>query len=222
MKILIPIAIAALAVVVVVAIRHRSRSGSGSSSITPQAMTLEDKLRVLAECGLVLENPFSPEDLLSSWDREEYEKPGFDLLLFSLGGTEEEEPWRNHCVNLWGFDTECIGDHGDYKRIVERMAEMAQGSLRLENIQDNVDIEKKKAWFSFAFQGNQTKVECKVNDDWVDMDIFSRFAELLADADPSKVFISYDTGDQNVMIGCVTKEDWENLKRHGIKFDRLR
>jgi hypothetical protein len=46
---------------------------------------------------------------------------------------------------------ECIEDNGDYKRIVERMVEMAQGSLPLENIQDHVDLEKETAWFSFTF-----------------------------------------------------------------------
>lgn len=222
MKILIPVAIAALAIVVVVIIKCISRSGFGSISAATQAMTLEDKLRVLAECGLVLENPFKPEDLLSSWDREEYEKQGFDLALCSLGSTEEEEPWRNHCVNLWYFDTECIEDHGAYKRIVERMVHMAQGSLILENIQDYVDLEEAQAWFSFSFQGKEIKVDCKVNDDWVDTDIFSRFAELLAVADSSKVFFFYDTGDQNGLIGCVKSDDFKKLKSLGIKFVPLK
>lgn len=214
MKILVPIVIIVLVIVVAMVVRSRSRIGSSSK----QPMTMEEKLEVLATCGLSLSDPFSSENLLASWGREDYEKPGFDLVLVGLGMTEEQKPWRNHCVNLWHFDTECIEDHGDYKRIAERMVEMAQGSLPLENIRDHVDLEKEEAWFSFTFRGEEIKVECKVEDDWVDSTIFARFVEILAVSDPAKVFIYFDLGGQDCIIGCVTKAELKKLNSEGIKF----
>jgi hypothetical protein len=179
---------------------------------------MEDKLEVLVSCGLKLAEAFKPEDLLTSWGREEYEKPGFDLLLVGLSMTDEKKPWRNHCKNLWHFDTECIVDPGDYKRIVERMAEMSQGSLPLENIKDPIDLENEEAWFSFTFKGEEIKVECKVEDDWADSTIFSKFVELLSKAAPDKVFIYYDLGGQDCIIGCVTRAELKQLCNQGIKF----
>jgi hypothetical protein len=214
MKILEPVIIVVVVMVVVLIIRLRLSTGSA----TNRGLTMEQKLEVFANCGLRLSAPFKPSDLLTSWGREEYEKPGFDLLLVGLGMTEEQEPWRNHCTNLWHFDTECIEDHGDYKRIVERMVEMAQGSLPLENIHDHVDLEEEEVWFSFTFRGEEIKVECNVEDDWVDPAIFAKFVELLAKTSPDKVFIYYDLGGQDCIIGCVMREELNQLNKNGIKF----
>ena len=218
MRILIAVVICVLVVVAVLTVRKRGRSGSAAGSVGRQPLTLERKLEVLADCGLKLADPFTPEDLLKSWDRGKYEEPGFDMVLVGLGITEEQEPWRNHCVNLWHFDTECIEDHGDYKKIAERMVEMTQGALVLENIEDYVDVEKETAWLSLSFRGQQTKIECKVQDDWVDTDIFAKFVELLGMADPSKIYIYYDLGGQDCLIGCVTKDSLKKLNSLGIKF----
>jgi hypothetical protein len=218
MKILEPVIIVVVVtvffMVVVMVIRLRLSKGSA----TNRALTMEQKLEVLANCGLRLSDPFNPSDLLTSWGREDYEKPGFDLVLVGLGMTEEQEPWRNHCPNLWHFDTECIEDHGDYKRIVERMVEMAQGSLPLENIHDHVDLEEEEVWFSFTFRGEEIKVECKVEDDWVDTAIFANFVELLEKTSPAKVFIYYDLEGQDCIIGCVMREELNQLNKNGIKF----
>ena len=46
-----------------------------------RTQTLEQKLELLATCGLALSDPFGPEDLLASWDREDYEQPGCDRVL---------------------------------------------------------------------------------------------------------------------------------------------
>ncbi len=218
MNILITVLVIVLAIVVILMIKRGTRFNSSSDTVTNQQKTLEQKLEVLARCGLKLTDPFTVNDLLTSWSREEYEKAGFELVLVGLGMTEEQEPWRNHSVNLWHFDAECIEGHGDYKRIVEHMAEMTQGSVILENIQDYVDWEKEEAWFSFSFQGKEIKVDCVVNDDWVDVSIFDTFIELLNTADPSNIYIYYDLGGQDCIIGCVSKENLKALKKNGIKF----
>jgi len=218
MKTLIWLLVVVAAIAVVVIVRRGSRSTTGSGAVAHEKMTLEEKLAVLAGCGLKLASPFTTGDLLKSWSREEFDKPGFDIVLVSLGMTEEQEPRRNHCANLWHFDTECIEDDGDYKRIVERMAAMTQGSLPLINIRDRVDVQAKKASFSFSFQGRETTVQCKVQDDWVDAGIFAKFVELLNVADPSKIYIYYDLGGQDCIIGCVSKEDLKRLNAKGIRF----
>lgn len=177
-------------------------------------MTIEEKLHVLAECGLKLKDQFTVPDLVASWGREALDEPGYNLTLVCLGMTQEEPPWTPHCDNLWHFDTECIEGDGSYVRIAERMTEMAQGSLPLSEIQDHVDIEQGEAWLKFKCQGKPVHIDCKVEDDWVDTGLFGHFIELLAKCDPNKLFIIHDLGGgQDCIIGCVTRAHFAKLQK---------
>ncbi|MHB1459308.1 MAG: hypothetical protein ACYC0V_20550, partial [Armatimonadota bacterium] len=181
MKILTVIFLLIIITDIIVRILKKNRAISNSLPEIPvgKQMTLESKLEFLADCGLKLASPFTLDDIVRSWGREDLEKPGFNLTLTGLAMTEEEEPWRPHCVNLLYLDTECIEDHGDYKRIVERMADITQGAMHFDNVKDYVDIDEGKAWFSFTFQGKEIKVNCKANDDWLDTRIMATFIKLL-------------------------------------------
>src|SRR5215831_3510102 len=81
--------------------------------------------------------------------------------------------------NIWHFDTECIESPGDYQRIASRMCTLAQGDLPLVDLADFVDVEDSTAWLSFSLDGKPEKWIAKVDDDWVDPEMLSRFARLL-------------------------------------------
>jgi hypothetical protein len=176
-------------------------------------MTIEEKLEALARCGLKLKDEFGVPDLVESWGREALDEPGWNLALVCLGVAEEKPPWTPHCENLWHFDTECIEGDGSYVRITKRMAEMAQGSLPISDIQDNVDIDAGTAWLRFKFQGKPVHIDCEVQDDWVDTHLFAQFVDLLAKCDPNKLFICYDLGGQDCIIGCVTRAQYAALQK---------
>jgi hypothetical protein len=159
MKIFLAVAVGIVAIIVLTALLRAS--AKKRSIVATTAKTLEEKLAVLEECGLRLAPPFSVDELLQSWNRRDFEKEGFDLVLVGLGMTEEKEPWRHHCVNLWHFDTECIEDSGDYKRIAARMMEMSQGSLVLQNIEDHVDTEKNQAWLSSRSEASRSSLNAR-------------------------------------------------------------
>lgn len=183
--------------------------------------TLEQKLAMLAGYGLTLAAPFTVEDLLESWSREQLEAPGFRLVLAALGMTEERPPWRNHCVNVWHFDTECIEDNGSYTDIAERMVELTQGALVLENLRDQVDIEAEIASLDFDYAGEPMHIDLKVNNDWADPAVFSLFVRILATADPSKLFLYHDAGGQDCIIACVTRDQFVALREAGLEFEAL-
>jgi len=109
---------------------------------------------------------FTAQDLLESWPREEFEKPGFNLALIGLGMTEERAPWRNHSVNVWHFDTECIEDNGSCVRIAQRMAELTPGSPRIETRGDQVDLEAGIASLDLEHSGKPVHIDFEVKDDW--------------------------------------------------------
>ena len=184
-------------------------------------MTLEQKLDVLARCGLQLDPRFTVRDLLTSWTRDQFDKSDFSLALVALGMTEEQPPWRNHCVNAWHFDAECIEGHGAYCRIAERMKEMAQGSLPLENIRDHVDLETDTAWLAFDYKKRNIRIDCEVNDDWVDPAVFVRFVDLLAESDPTKIYLFFDLKGQDCIIACTTRIEFEQLRQAGVGFEPL-
>jgi hypothetical protein len=184
-------------------------------------LSLESKLEILARGGLKLEAPFTVEHLLKSWKRSEFEKRGFDLVLVGLGMSEEQPPWRNHCVNAWHFDAECIEDTGDYQRIAERMKAMTQGSLPVENIRDHVDVEGGSAWLTFDYRGQSVRIDCEVQNDWVDPRLFEHFIDLLANSDPAKIYVFYDLHGQDCIIACVTAAQLAELNRAGVAFEPL-
>jgi hypothetical protein len=69
-------------------------------------LKLEDQLAQLATIGLALNPGITVDDVLYSFDRKEYEKRPFDLVLFIFGAEVEREPWgRPFCSRVWNFDT---------------------------------------------------------------------------------------------------------------------
>ena len=60
-----------------------------------------------------------------------------------------------------------------------------------------------------------------MNDDWVDPAVFSHLIKLLALSDPSKVFLYHDTGGQDCVIACVTRDQFVAVKKAGVKFALL-
>ena len=211
---LIVLPVLALVVVAVLVMRQRSRSAvSEGGGVSVALQTLEEKLAALATCGITLRPEFSVDDLLSSWGRAQYEEPGFDMTLVGVGMTQEEPPWTPRSDMLWHFDTECIEDHGSYVAIATRLKELAGGSLPLTRIEDYVDLEEGEAWLSFEIGGKTTKIDCQVDDDWVDAAVFAPFVRLLADHDPSKIFLYYNLGGQDCIIGCLDKADYGKLRK---------
>jgi hypothetical protein len=158
--------------------------------------------------------------LLESWSREDFEEPGFDLVM-GIAMAEERPPWRNHCVNAWHFDTECIEDNGAYCWIAERMKAMAQGALPIENIRDHVDVKGRSAWLAFDYRGQSIRINCKVKDDWVDPGLFSHFVDLLGKSDPSKIYVFHELGGQDCILACVTRAEFAELKRAGVALHPL-
>ena len=184
-------------------------------------MRIEDKLDALDYCGLSLREEFSVSDLIDSWGRAALDGPGLDMALVCLGSTMEGEPWTPRCDNLWHFDTECIEGDGSYARIAERMAAMTQGSMVLTAIEDHVDIEAGEARLSFVCAGKPVQIDLEVNDDWVDSAVFGQFVRLLKSSDPKKLFLYYDLGGQDCIIGCLARDQFALLKKLLPKLEPL-
>jgi hypothetical protein len=137
-------------------------------------VTLEEQLETLAELGLSLNDGVTVDDLLYSWDRQEYENQPYNTLLFMLGSEVEREPWgRNVCDRAWNFDVECIEDTGSYVRIVENLCRVAGMPDLISDVEDFVDIENETAWLKYTIDGQQRHFNIPVENDWADPETVS-------------------------------------------------
>lgn len=132
-------------------------------------MQLEEQLASLADLGLELADGITIDDMLYSFGRDDYEVRPFNLVLFVLGIEVERPPWgRSMCRRVWNFDPECIGSTGDYVRIVQRLAEVADATSRITDLSDLVDLDAGKAWLKYKVDGAERHWNIEVNDDWAD------------------------------------------------------
>lgn len=179
--------------------------------------SLEQQLADLAACGVRLTASTTPAALLSEWPAAEFEEQPYLLAAIALGSDEERLS-----ENLWHFDTECVEDHGDSARIAEHMRDLAAGDLPLEEIEDYVDVEGGQASLSVTLDGQRLRCVPEVDGDWVDPEVLSWFATLLADRNTGRRFTYLDTGGQDCVIGCFTADELERLReKTGLNWEWL-
>ncbi|MBE7896941.1 hypothetical protein G7L40_16355 [Paenibacillus polymyxa] len=163
----------------------------------------EDQLNQLSELGIFMRAGLKKELLLEETSRSEYEEDPYNLLLLTLGGeVEVNGEFINVSHEIWYLDAECIEDHRDYVRVIMRLENMTK--LNLNKITDYVDIQNSTVWVSFEYMNEFIRWEMKVEDDWLDMDIFRRFNELTKTEQSMKLYIS--NLDQGCLVGYFNQE----------------
>ena len=65
----------------------------------------------------------------------------------------------------------------------------------------------------FSLEGNIFHWDLKVEEDWVDSAIFTKFIELLNTRKVSKKFIGLTFGGQDCLIGYLSPEQLDKLKK---------
>lgn len=134
---------------------------------TPR-IAVEEQLRRLEECGIVL-NPAG--DLYAQHSREQMEKKPYGPLIEALA--------MDCCRGLWMCDYERIEETGDYRDLLLRLESMHSG-VGLTDVSDFVDITAGQAWLQFRLRGEVRKIDLKVDNDWLDPQVFQAYAKLLS------------------------------------------
>ena len=138
------------------------------------SVKLEQQLETLEQLGLPLNDGVTVDDLLCSWDREEYESQPYDTLLFMLGSEVERKPWgQNACDSAWNFDVECIEGTGAYVTIVKNFCRVAGVPDLMSNLEDFVDFENELAWLNYTIDGQKRHFDIPVDNDWADPETVS-------------------------------------------------
>ncbi len=170
----------------------------------------EDQLNQLSELGIFIRSDLKKELLLEEIPRSEYEEDPYNLLLLTLGGeVEVNGEFINVSDEIWYLDAECIEDRGDYARVIIQLGNMTK--FKLNKITDYVDIQNNTAWISFEYKHEIIRWEMKVDDDWLDMEIFKKFNELIQTEQSMKLYIS--NLDQGCLVGYFNKEQVIELNK---------
>lgn len=180
-------------------------------------MTLEQQLAKLADLGLKLDSGVTVDDILATFDREEYEEKPFDLILFALGMDVEFEPVRPVCSRVWDFDTECIYSTGDYVRIVKRLCQVAAQPDCLTDISDFIDFDSGKAWLKYKVNGTERHWPVELDRDWADMRTLNYVMEDIER--DGRRFYSKDNGQAMVLfyLDSQTAAELNRLSNNALK-----
>lgn len=183
----------------------------------PKNPSFEEQLEIFKELGFELNKGTDKSDI-ERWDKQDFLDDPFSLMYMTLGQTIEREPWTPLTDKCWDFDTEAIEDHGSYIDIIKNLERITRDSLKFENVKDYVDIEEGKAWVSFTFENKDYKWNLKVDNDWVDFELFSKIVELTKNSKTKGQYTYFDTGGQNAVIGFETIESLKEIKnKTGLK-----
>ncbi|WP_418604388.1 hypothetical protein [Hwangdonia sp.] len=187
----------------------------------PKNPPFEEQFQIFKDLGFKLNEETNKSDL-ERWDKQDFIDEPFSLMYMTLGQTIEREPWKPLTNRCWDFDTEAIEDHGSYVDIIKNLERITRGELIFENIKDYVDIEEEKAWISFTVSGKDYKWDLKIDNDWVDVDLFSKIVELTKKNKSKGRYTYFDTGGQNAVLGFETPESLKEIKRKtGLKITWL-
>ncbi len=209
-------------------------------------ISLEEQLENLAKVGVRLNPPFTAETLLEEFAREKFEERPYVGAIITMGGYKDGKPLSN---NIFHLDTESIEGEGDYAHIAERMRDLAEGDLPIENIRDHFDRENGDAWVAFelATPLNEKSVEwgtqlgtpfaareaedgapgtiewhARVKEKWIDPEILSNFCALLKSRKTARGYTFFDLKGKDCLIGCATEEQLRELRRMtGMNFTWL-
>jgi hypothetical protein len=186
-----------------------------------QKVSFENQLKTFQQLNFNLNKNVEELDI-NRWPNgyKEFEETPFSLMYMTLGQEIEREPFTPLTNKCWDFDTEAIEDHGAYIRIIQNLERITRGELKFYNIKDFVDIEKGKAWVSFTLNEDNYKWDMKVNNDWVDADIFPKIVSLTNKYNTKGKFTYFNTGGQNAVIGYETTESFAKIKKAtGLKIE---
>lgn len=164
---------------------------------------IRQQLAALAAAGITVNDCVTDDDLAAFVSIDEMERAPYRELVTSLATEIEREPFTPKCDRLWLCDFECIEDTGAYREVIERLELMTARALRLERIEDAVEIEEDVAWVGFEHAGRRVQWDMRVDNDWLDPSVFRRYDALLRDAGGGfRLFADTADHGQSALLGA--------------------
>ena len=119
------------------------------------------------------------------------------------GATGQVQPFSN---DFAAIDFERIANAGDYARLMQEMARLAEGKLVISGAEDTLPSEWQdwegltETQLRFRADGRAQAWTLTVDGDWVDPDFFERFDALIRSADPQLGLYSFSHGQSDLFF----------------------
>ncbi|MEM7198993.1 MAG: hypothetical protein AAF628_01940 [Planctomycetota bacterium] len=120
-------------------------------------------------------------------------------------------------------DVERVERPGSYRDVVSRLERMTGGALGLDRVEDHVvrgeEGEEDSASVRIVHAGRPVQWDLRVNNDWLDVDVWSKYAALLAASNsPLRLFGDFADDGQVAFLAAFSPADQQRFrKRIGIK-----
>jgi hypothetical protein len=142
---------------------------------------LNAALEKLGQNGIKLKPNKSIDDIIFSLD---IKNPNVKIdpieLLCIMGGEGERKPFEPLSNDIWHMDAECIDDNDSYKNLAQRFINLAKGDLYMSEMNDLIDFERNKAYFSYLNKdGKVIKYDLSIDNDWVDPKFYTNMQEMV-------------------------------------------
>ncbi|MDR6723655.1 hypothetical protein J2W91_002117 [Paenibacillus amylolyticus] len=171
---------------------------------------MEDQIEKLSILGIRLNPELNINDLLEGGSRAEFEKDPFQSLLICLGGEiHKNEKWYEASEHVCYLDTECIEDQGDYVWIIEKLIKMTK--VDIYNVKDTIRPDLEEAMVSFEYNNQQIEWKLNFEDDWLDLEIFYRFNQLINEERDKRIAVM--SLDQSCLIAYLTQAERKVLNK---------
>ncbi len=173
--------------------------------------TFEEQWDCFQSLGFKLNEGVTLKDI-DRWNANAHKSADFSLMYTTLGQTLERSPWTPLTNNVWSFDTEAIHIEGDYSAIINNLGRISRNELPFENVSDTLNRETSTASLSFTLNGENYAFTLKLNDDWIDEELFSEVVKLTQTHHTQGRFTLLDRKEgQDMVIGYMTEKDLASL-----------
>ncbi|NOU98649.1 hypothetical protein [Paenibacillus planticolens] len=174
---------------------------------------IAEQYKSLKNIGIRL-NEIELDQIVSDSQHSKYEEKPYLLLLIDMGSEIELTSgiFTFPSKDIWHFDSECIENHGDYSSVIKRIAELLEDEISINEIKDYVNLENEEVKISFSINKKLYNYELEFMDDWLDLNIFKIFSEILKEQGSERRFYYSDLG-QSILVGAYRKDQVNSLNK---------
>jgi hypothetical protein len=169
-----------------------------------------DSLKIkFQELGFTINSKISDGEVDSAWKAMlQYNSNQSESFYITLGNTKDYNAELYYCKKCSLFDIKSIEGKGSYKTILETLSRISDGDLNFQNIQDYCDDnEDNKAWVSFKLNGDEYKWNLKVDDTYIDENLFYNIQHLCKKYNKKGRLTYFSDGEQFV-ISYLTDDEF--------------
>ena len=177
----------------------------------------------MKEAGFTLNRDIETDAVYEDWQHTlVYHRDTIAALYIALGDATRSWPPHDFSDCCWHFETRSIVTTGSYVNILLHLRRISKGDLNFEDCRDYCnEKEDGKAWVAFRFAGEEIKWDLKVNEDYVDGELFNKIQDLCKKYHKKGRLTFYPEGQAFVM-SYLTADEFRHIRRvTGLKLELL-